>query len=142
MFFVAACVSTTRPAGLPTGLAYIPTRDAPGCAVTRVVDGDTISVHCGTTAGNVRLVGYDTPETYRPGCPEEKRLGEAATRALERELRKATRIRVEARGRDKYDRALASLWLDGKALADIMISKGLAVSYDGGKRINWCKRLT
>lgn len=139
--WAAACVAPRQSSDLPNGLAFIPNRAAPECAITRIVDGDTVSVHCGTHAGNVRLVGFDTPETFRPGCSEEKALGERAANVLETELRNATEIRVKSHGRDKYQRALASLWLDGRALADIMDSKGLAVTYDGGRRIDWCQRL-
>jgi hypothetical protein len=40
-----------------------------------VIDGDTIRV-----AGETfRLVGFDTPETYRARCPAERELGHRAT---------------------------------------------------------------
>ncbi len=137
-----ACTEAPTATTLPKGLAYIPTTDRAICAVTRVVDGDTITVHCGTSAGNVRLMGFDTPETFRPGCAAERRLGETAKAALKRALEQADVIRVEAQGRDKYNRTLSRMWLDGEPLASIMVSQGLAVRYDGGKRINWCERLT
>ena len=70
--------------GLPTGaIAYLPTPEHAICAVTDVVDGDTIKLACKEgRQGTVRLTGYDTPETFRPGCSAEKALGEKATRTL------------------------------------------------------------
>lgn len=138
---LTACDGPRALSDLPRGIAYIPNAEHAECAITRVVDGDTIAVHCGTHAGNVRLVGFDTPETHRPGCPQERMLGERAKRTLENVLRTATNISVTSHGRDKYRRALAALRLDGRALAEIMISKHLAVAYDGGRRIDWCRKL-
>ena len=138
---LAGCYKVNSEPTVPLGIAYIPNFEMQECAITRVVDGDTVSVHCGTHEGNVRLVGFDTPETYRPRCPIERFVGERATRALKAELRNAKTITVTSHGRDGYQRALASFKLDGVDLAKIMISKGLAVPYSGGRRIDWCKRL-
>ncbi|MCE8008899.1 thermonuclease family protein [Aestuariivita sp.] len=91
--------------------------------------------------GSVRLTGYDTPETFRPGCTAELHLGRSATVYLEQRLRTAQMIAVEMEGKDRYDRLLVRMRLDGRDLAQIMISQGLAVPYDGGRRINWCDRL-
>ena len=44
----------------------------------RVIDGDTVAYD----GPNVRLAGIDTPETWRPSCPEEAALGEQATERL------------------------------------------------------------
>lgn len=111
------------------------------CLVDRVVDGDTITVVCGRTRGNVRLMGYDTPETFRPGCDAERRKGNEAKLTLARAIANATTMEPEFHGTDKYDRLLARLYLDGRNVADIMVAAGMAVPYDGGRRINWCERL-
>ena len=124
----------------PTVIAYIPDRSAPNCAVTRIVDGDTVTLHCldGLT-GNVRLVGYDTPETFRPRCIEEKALGLTATDYLEYRLKRAERVRIVHEGTDKYRRPLVRMWVDDTALSEIMVSKGLAKPYSGRtKRPDWC----
>ena len=110
-----------------------------GCVIDRVIDGDTVHLSCPNNRGdNLRLMGYDTPETYRPKCSAELRLGTEATRRLVQELNNASTITTEAHGRDKYQRVLAKLYLDNRDVADIMIAAGLAVRYSGGKRINWC----
>lgn len=46
----------------------------------RVIDGDTIRVH--NKRPNVRLVGFNAPETRKPECDAERALGARATRRL------------------------------------------------------------
>lgn len=130
----------------PEFVAAIPTRDDPRCLVLRVVDGDTIELACQTRAnqrrsGNVRLTGFDTPETFRPKCTAEARLGQKASQFLEARLRTAERIGITYSGNDKYGRPLVGLSLDGVALHKMMIGAGLALPYHGEKRPEWCRRL-
>jgi endonuclease YncB( thermonuclease family) len=124
-----------------TVIAFVPDANTPYCAIIRVVDGDTIKMQCPTSFGAVRLLGYDTPETFQPKCTEEKELGEQATRVLRNVLSSARQIEPHVKGIDKYNRHLVKLVVDGQPLAKIMIDKGLAVPYSGGKRIDWCARL-
>ncbi len=117
---------------------------ASGIEVVRIVDGDTIWLRAPQTGGkarSARLMDYDTPETFRPGCAQEKALGMLATARLGQILARAQRIDAGFHGRDRYQRDLVRLWIDGRPLSDLMISEGLAVSYHGGKRINWCALL-
>ncbi len=117
-------------------------RATPDCVITRVVDGDTVHALCrGSGAERLRLMGYDTPETYRARCSAERRLGDRATRRLRAELARAGDIRMRFYGRDRYQRLLVRLTLDGRDIADTMIAAGLAVRYSGGRRIDWCERL-
>lgn len=141
ILLLVSCTPQPPVFGVARPLAYIPTRDAPVCVVREIVDGDTIKLSCRDSAGNARLVGFDTPETYRPGCPAEKWLGQRATGYLQSVLADATVIEPDVQGKDRYDRTLVQLTLDGTDLADMMVSAGLAVYYDGGKRINWCAKL-
>jgi endonuclease YncB( thermonuclease family) len=46
----------------------------------RVIDGDTIRVF--NRKPNVRLVGFNAPETRRAQCDVERELGDRATRRL------------------------------------------------------------
>lgn len=113
-----------------------------GCQIVKVVDGDTVKAECPNGArGNLRLMGFDTPETRRPGCSLEKRLGLLAQSHLETVLIGARSIVPQTHGRDKYNRVLTQLYVDGTDIADIMVGAGLAVYYAGGKRINWCDKL-
>lgn len=113
-----------------------------GCQIDRVIDGDTVHVSCSNGAnGNLRLMGFDTPETFQPGCPDERALGTKAKIRLQQEIAKANLIEPKTHGPDKYKRLLARLYLDNRDVAEIMIAAGLAVRYSGGKRINWCAKI-
>lgn len=138
--------------GLFIGVAIIagctapdpPTRAAPAsqaCAVSRVVDGDTVDLTCDGVDFRARLTGFDTPETYEPGCAAEAALGRQATTRLRQLVGDATRITADIGGADRYGRKLVALSLDGQAVSRRMIAENLAVPYSGGRRIDWCARL-
>lgn len=100
-----------------------------------VIDGDTVRL-----AGQaIRLIGFDTPETYRAQCAAEQDLGEAATDRLRDLLARASSAQLSYRPRrDQYGRELAKLMLDGRDVADIMVREGFARRYTGGQRQLWC----
>ena len=112
-------------------------------SIVDIIDGDTIRIADGSGGAPIsaRLVGFDTPETVDPGCPQELALGNTATQRLQVILHDARRIDPVVFGTDRFDRQLLKLVIDGRDLADIMVSEGLAVPYSGGRRINWCQKL-
>ncbi|MBY6200810.1 thermonuclease family protein [Maritalea mobilis] len=117
--------------------------DGDACRVTNVVDGDTVDMTCATEGRfRARLTGYDTPESYQPGCREEAELARRATDRLRQLLRNAARVDARLGGVDRYDRRLVQLRLDGVDVGRTLIAEGLAVRYSGGSRIDWCARLT
>lgn len=100
-----------------------------------LIDGDTADVG----GDRFRLVGYDTPETYKPQCKYEKALGEEATRRARQLVRDAGTVDfIILPGRDKYGRGLARIILHGNDLGDILITEGLARRYTRGRRKGWC----
>ncbi|MCF6273374.1 MAG: thermonuclease family protein [Rhodobacteraceae bacterium] len=112
------------------------------CRITHVVDGDTVDLKCeGSQTERIRILGYDTPETYYADCPAEKALGDRATDYLRGLAANGQVTKVERSRQDKYDRTLARIFIDGQDLADIMVSQELAVRYSGARRISWCDRL-
>ena len=116
-------------------LSCAPTGTTINAASIYVVDGDTIKIN----EQSYRLLGYDTPETYRADCPEEKALGMAATKRLRDLIDAAQTVTLDTTGKpDKYRRVLAHLNLDGVDVGQSLIGENLAVPYDGGKRISWC----
>ena len=97
-----------------------------------VIDGDTIDVD----GARFRLVGLDTPETYRARCDYELALGRAATARL---VGSGSHLDLAVLpGRDKYGRGLARLFVGGRNIAEILTSEGLARAYEGGRRQSWC----
>ena len=109
------------------------------CRVTSVVDGDTVRVYCpGRGLETARLTGFDTPEVFSPRCPGEWWAGTCATWALQRQVWTADEVKIVFHGRDKYDRRLAALFLDGANVSRLMIEAGHARPYDGGRRESWC----
>ena len=135
---LVACAPGTDPFLPDPTIASTPEMD-----IIRIVDGDTVEVLLRETGDstNVRLVGYDTPETFRPGCAAERALGEEAKLVLGRALEAAGEVDLDTQGTDKYRRLLGEITLDGAPLAQVMVQAGVAVPYDGGRRINWCERL-
>lgn len=112
------------------------------CRVVHISDGDTFDVKCpNRQQERIRLMGYDTPETYYADCPAEKALGDEATARLRTLTRNREITRIERHGFGKYGRVIARVWLDGEDLADIMVGEGLAMRYAGGRRANWCEVL-
>ena len=115
--------------------------------VIRVVDGDTIDIEVPflpKELGNhlkLRIYGVDTPEKgHQAKCNAERRKAEKATKFVESKIASAKEIKVEFRKWDKFGgRVLGDLIIDGERLSDILVSEGLAVSYDGGRKSkNWC----
>ena len=108
----------------------------------RVIDGDTINVR-GITP-NVRLVGFNTPETWRPSCTAERQVGERATARLSQLVRNAASIEFErvacscrpgTEGTDRcnFGRLCGSLFVDGQDVGRTLIGEGLAVPYRCGR---------
>ncbi|GAA5416601.1 SPbeta prophage-derived endonuclease YokF [Paraliobacillus ryukyuensis] len=94
--------------------------------VKRVIDGDTIQVEVNGQEENVRMLLVDTPETKHPNLPKQP-FGEDAT-AFAKEILTDQNIKLEFDGptRDKYDRLLAYIWIDGKLFNEWLLEKGLA----------------
>jgi endonuclease YncB( thermonuclease family) len=115
-----------------------------------VVDGDTIRVS-GVT---FRLVGFDTPETYRAQCASERELGNRATFRLRQliaggglELERvacACRNGTEGTPRCNYGRSCGVLVVRGRDVGEVLIAEGLAHPYVCGRtscptRQAWCQ---
>lgn len=118
-----------------------------------VMDGDT--VHVIGEAPGTRLVGFNTPEKYSPGCEYERQQGERASARL-RELVTHGSVRLtkvacscaagtEGTRKCNHGRSCGTLEVDGKDVGSILISGGLAVPFVCGKTScpptprPWCK---
>jgi endonuclease YncB( thermonuclease family) len=103
--------------------------------VTKVTDGDTITVETQGRSTLVRLIGVDTPETVAPDQPigcYGKEASDYAKRALEKRL---VRLEIPRIGdsEDAYGRTLAYVYLDTdrdgsyeRLLNEDLIEQGLA----------------
>lgn len=99
-----------------------------------VVDGDTFWL----AGERIRIADIDTPETHSPRCPEEARLGDAATRRLHDLLNEgAFSLTMVDRDTDRYGRKLRVVTRGGESLGGVLVAEGLARWYQGGRR-SWC----
>lgn len=112
------------------------------CTVVAVYDGDTFTVDVagwpaivGERIG-VRINGIDTPER-KSTDPRLKALATKARETTVELLRKAKKVELRNIHRDKYFRIDADVFVDGQNLAEVLLSKGLAKKYDGGKKPDW-----
>lgn len=108
-----------------------------GSESIRVIDGDTIRLN--HKKPDVRLVGFNAPETRRAKCEAERELGAKATRRL-RDLVRAGQLDFEyvacacPPGKEgtrfcNYGRRCGTLKASGKDVGAILISEGLAVPF-------------
>jgi endonuclease YncB( thermonuclease family) len=106
----------------------------------RVIDGDTIRVY--RRQPNVRLVGFNAPETRRAACASERELGDKATRRVRDLIRAgnldfefvacACRAGTEGTPACNYGRHCGTLKAAGRDVGEILIAEGLAVAFQCG----------
>jgi endonuclease YncB( thermonuclease family) len=106
----------------------------------RVLDGDTIRVH--HKQPNVRLVGFNAPETRRAVCEAERELGGKATKRLRDLIREgnldfelvACSCPAGTAGTPacNYGRQCGTLKANGRDVGAILIEEGLAVPFQCG----------
>jgi endonuclease YncB( thermonuclease family) len=112
--------------------------------VTGIYDGDTFYINMPglppeLSRLGVRVRGIDTPE-IRGKCPTESRNARAAKAFTQRILAQSgNRVTLSGLHWDKYGgRVDADVYVGGKKLSDMMIMRGYARPYTGGKRQGWC----
>jgi endonuclease YncB( thermonuclease family) len=102
-----------------------------------VVDGDTIEVF--HVQPNVRLVGFDAPETWRPECEAERVVGLKAKARLQALVHaghldfhyvrcSCTESQIDT-GWCNWGRDCGTLMSNGRDVGDILIAEGLAVPF-------------
>jgi endonuclease YncB( thermonuclease family) len=106
----------------------------------RVIDGDTVRLF--NMKPNVRLVGFNAPETRRAKCDHERELGDQAIRRV-RDLVHSEVLEFEyvdcacPAGTEEthacnYGRSCGTLKAGGKDVGDLLIAEGLAVPFKCG----------
>lgn len=101
------------------------------------VDGDTARFMMDGEKITVRFLAVDTPESVHPS-KEVQPYGKEASNFTKEKLSNAEKIILEFDSRsdkkDKYDRYLAWIWVDGELLQELLIKEGLAkVNYIYGQ---------
>lgn len=111
-------------------------------AVTRVIDGDTLTVEAHLWPGlvlsqNVRIRGIDAPELHST-CADERAMAAAARDRLT-QLAGDT-ISLQHIGNDKYGGRVDAdvVNASGTDIKEAMIAAGLVRAYNGGTRGDWC----
>lgn len=111
--------------------------------VGTVYDGDTFYVSINQWPDiigkniAVRLKNVDTPE-MKGACYQEILKAREAKKFTVQRLRNAKKIELKNMSRDKYFRIDADVLIDGKDLAQELITNRLGVSYSGGTKTDWC----
>ena len=95
--------------------------------VIRAIDGDTILISVSGAETMVRLIGIDAPESVHPDAEKNTPEGERASLFLKQYVdgRRVT-LEYDQELKDKYDRTLAYVYVDGMMLQDMMLGMGMA----------------
>lgn len=95
--------------------------------VIRVIDGDTVAIRTRDgTIDTVRILGVDTPETRHPERGVECFGPEAAAYTARRLSGATVRLEDDVEERDRYDRRLAYVYVDGVRFNDELLEHGYA----------------
>src|SRR6266550_1074693 len=96
--------------------------------VTRVVDGDTISVAIGNQIEKVRYIGINTPEIHHPTKGREP-YGDAAREANARLVDgRWVQLVLDVQGRDSFGRLLAYVYVGSRFVNAELVWQGYAAA--------------
>ena len=108
-------------------------------SIVKVYDGDTLNIAlpvcCQHYIFKCRLNNLDAPE-IRSKNAQEKKLA-YQVRDYVKELLTTNEFKVCCLGFDKYGRVLCDIYIlpTNESLADHLINKGYAYTYNGGKKV-------
>lgn len=94
--------------------------------VERVVDGDTMIVSIDGREETLRLIGINTPETWKSPQGAQPWGDEASAFSRERLSGRTVQLEYDVEQRDQYQRLLAYMWLDGQLFNEILVREGWA----------------
>ena len=98
--------------------------------VSRVTDGDTITVRDGRIEKTIRLVGIDAPEISHKKREPSQPFAQTATKYLAGLVLNKT-VEIKEFGQDRYGRTLGVVFLSGKNVNLEMVKVGYAEVYRG-----------
>lgn len=108
--------------------SFIPLSFDSNVSLAKCVDGDTARLYIEGKETVVRFLAIDTPETVKQGT-EEHPFGKEASSYTCEALTNANEIKLEfenSNEKDKYDRTLAWVWVDGLLLQQSLVAEGFA----------------
>lgn len=112
------------------------------CVIVDVIEGDYLRIRCrGQGHQYVWVAGYDTPELHEHRCRAEQRRAREAKFHVIDALYAAQRVELVGNRRVSDGALWLEMRIDGRDVADDLISRAMAVPYNGGPRIDWCRRL-
>lgn len=95
--------------------------------VVKVVDGDTLVLSIDEVDERVRLIGIDTPESVHPDSNKNVEEGKIASDYMKKLVDgKYVEIEYDSQKRDRYNRILAYIYIDGDMVNKIMLREGYA----------------
>jgi micrococcal nuclease len=108
-------------------------------SVAEVFDGDTIAVNMDGVVEKVRLIGIDTPETKDPRKPVQCYGPEASAFTHANLEHKRVKLVADplSTNRDRYDRLLRYVYVDGVSYNKLLLQKGFARQYTGFPYSKW-----
>jgi endonuclease YncB( thermonuclease family) len=107
--------------------------------VARVEDGDSLIAFSAERRLRIRLLGIDAPELPHESAPGQP-FGPEAAAHLAGMVRGKT-VRLETYGRDRYNRLLAVVRVDGESVNVALVRAGLAHVYRGETCRAYCAEL-
>lgn len=107
--------------------------------VTRVIDGDTIEINYNSETEKIRMIGIDTPETVKPNTPVQPFGKDASDFTKSMLLNNYISLEFDESERDKYNRLLAYVYIDGKMFNKILLEEGLACVYTFPPNVKYVK---
>ena len=107
-------------------------------SIKSVYDGDTFRAYLPNFQKDqrIRVRGVDTPE-IKGKCQFEKELAIKA-REFTKSFLKLGAVELKNLSKDRYQRILADVFVNGRGLDKALIERGLGRKWRG-KRENWCK---
>jgi endonuclease YncB( thermonuclease family) len=122
------------------GLSHSPSGN-PQVRLVSIHDGDTITVdivNWPPIIGHhipIRIKGIDTPE-MNDKSERVRALAVVSKEFLTTKIAKSS-LQIRNLERDKYFRISADLYADGTNVGEVLLKKGFAKHYDGGKKPVW-----
>lgn len=98
--------------------------------VTRVIDGDTITIRYHGKTEKIRMLNVDTPESVHPDQSRNTAMGQKASAYTKKRLTgKKVDLEFQTNNRGKYGRLLAYVILDGRNFNIELVRKGWSPYY-------------